>query len=156
MKRRGHKAVLGVSLLATVARAEPVELRILDADGKMLEPSRAHASFSRTLPPELGSVPGPDRDALRFLLIAAPDSSLKSLEVLSLSAAGRPLDANVDFPTEPATCPDGVAPELVCRQTLPLRLVATELDRAHPATKRRSLLAALGGTVRLSLGAQKL
>jgi hypothetical protein len=156
MKRRGGQALLGIALLAAAARAEPVELRIIDADGTTLEPGRTHASFSRTLPPELGSVPGPDRDALRFLLIAAPDSSLKSLEVLSLGAAGRPLDANGDFPTEPATCPDGVAPELVCRQTLPLRLVATELDRAHPATKRRTILATLGGTVRLSLGGQKL
>lgn len=155
MKRPVLRGLLGL-LLGGSAHAEPAELRVLDEQGKPLAADQARASLARTLPPELGSVPGPDRDALRFLLVAPPDASLLPLEVLTLGAGGKPLDANVNFPTEPAVCPDGVAPELVCRQSLPLRLVATELDRVHPSTKRRSLLAELGGTVRLSLGGRTL
>lgn len=149
---------LGLCLLlaASAARAESAELRILDNQGKTLEAAQTRASLSRTLPPELGAVPGPDHDALRFLLVTAPDASLAPLEVLTSGAGGKPLDSNGNFPTEPATCPEGVAPELVCRQSLPLRLVTTELDRLHPAIKRRSLLAALGGKVRLSLGGRPL
>ena len=44
------------------------------------------------------------------------------------------------------TCPDGVAPEQVCRQTPPLRLVADALERNHPALKARSLRAEVGGS----------
>ena len=143
-------------LVAGHARAEVAELRILDEQGKTLAAVSARASLSRTLPRELGAVPGPDRDALSFLLIAPPDASLSALEVLTLGRDGKPLDATGSFPTEPAICPEGVAPELVCRQSAPLRLVATDLDRGHPAVKRRSLLAALGGKVRLSLGGRQL
>lgn len=146
---------LWLLLAAAPALAEPLELRIFDDQGKRLEPARTQASLSRTLPPELGAVPGPDHDALSFLLVTPPDASQEPLEILSL-ARGRPLDASVNFPTEPATCPDDVAPELVCRKSLPLRLVSTELDRVHPAVKRRSLVAALGGSVRLSLGGHAL
>ena len=81
------------------------------------------------LPVELGEVPGPDHDALRFLLIASPDATLAALDVVTLNTQGRPLDAIVNFHSQPATCPDGVAPELVCRQTSPLRLVGDVLDR---------------------------
>jgi hypothetical protein len=134
----------------------PVEVRVLDDRGLVLDAARASASLSRTLPAELGEVPGPDHDALKFLLIATPDAGLEALEVVTLSSEGRPLDVIVNFRTEPATCPDGVAPELVCRQTPPLRLVGDALDRGHSAVKGRSLRAELGGALRLSLGPKKL
>ena len=134
----------------------PIEVRVLDDRGAALNAAHATASLSRTLPVELGEVPGPDHDALRFLLIATPDAGLEALEVVTLGAQGRPIDVIVNFRTEPATCPDGVAPELVCRQTPPLRLVGDALDRAHLAVKFRSLRAELGGALRLSLGPRKL
>jgi len=147
-------------LTAAVAQAEPAhgarELRVLDFRGERLELGSLQASLSRTLPEELGSLPGPDHDALRFLLLGPPDSSLEALEVLTLSAEGRPLDVIVNFRTDPVTCPEGVAPELVCRQTLPLRLVGDALERNHPRLKQRSLRAELGGTLRLALAGQKL
>lgn len=155
MKQAAAWSLVGL-LCAGHARADPPEVRIVDDRGSTIEAAAARASLSRTLPPELGGVPGPDHDALQFLLVVSPDASAAPLEVLTLGAGGKPLDANVNFPTEPATCPDGVAPELVCRRSLPLRLVATEVDRAHPASKRRSLIAALGGKVRLSLGGRTL
>lgn len=161
MKGRLGRRLLAAWLLFGVAvhargAGVPSEVRVLDFDGTRLDPTRSHASLSRTLPPELGGVPGPDRDALRFLLIGPPDSALQAVEVLVLGRQGRPLDVNVDFRTEPVSCPEGVAPELICRQTLPLRLVGDALDRQHPAVKQRSLLAELGGTLRLALGGQRL
>ncbi|HYQ16448.1 MAG TPA: hypothetical protein VEQ58_11845, partial [Polyangiaceae bacterium] len=153
---RGLLLALALAASSTAAYAESLELRVIDEQGQTLDSAHTRASLSRTLPPELGSVPGPDHDALSFLWSAPPDTSLLPLGVLTLGVDGRPLDANVNFPTEPATCPDGVAPELVCRRSLPLRLVALDLDRAHPATKQRSLLAALGGVVRVSLGGRTL
>ena len=155
---RASLLVCGV-LTCVRARAEapqPIEVRVLDDQGTVLDAAHATASLSRTLPPELGDVPGPDHDALRFLLIATPDAGLEALAVVTLTEQGKPIDAIVNFRTEPATCPDGVAPELVCRRTPPLRLVGDALDRAHPAVKGRSLRAELGGTLRLALGARQL
>lgn len=147
-------------LSASVAQAEAPsnarELRVLDFQGERLELGSLQASLSRTLPEELGSLPGPDRDALRFLLVGPPDSSLEALEALTLSAEGRPLDVLVNFRAEPVTCPEGVAPELVCRQTRPLRLVGDALERNHPSVKQRSLRAEVGGWLRLGLGGRKL
>jgi hypothetical protein len=145
-------------LSAASVRAEPwpVELRVLDWQGARLEGASVQASLSRTLPEELGALPGPDRDALRFLLIGPPDSSLDALEVLTSSAQGRPQDVIVNFRTEPVTCPDGVAPEQVCRQTPPLRLVADAQERNHPALKARSLRAEVGGSLRVALAGRRL
>ncbi len=155
-----RKLVAGAGLVAAQAHAQPppaaVEVRVLNDRGSVLDVARTAASLSRTLPVELGDIPGPDHDALRFLLIATPDAGLDALEVVTFGAQGRPIDVIVNFRTEPTTCPDGVAPELVCRQTPPLRLVADALDRAHSAVKSRSLRAELGGSVRLALGARKL
>jgi hypothetical protein len=152
-------AFIGYGLLFTAAvRAQPApaELRVIDSEGQRLAGANLQASLSRTLPEELGTLPGPDRDALRFLLIGPPDSSLEALEVLTFSAQGRPLDVIVNFRAEPVTCPDGVAPEQVCRQTLPLRLVADALERNHPALKARSLRAEVGGSVRVALAGRRL
>jgi len=101
-------------------------------------------------------LPGPDHDALRFLLIGPPDATLEPLQAQTRDSAGKPLDAIVNVNTEPATCPDGVAPELVCRETPALRLVPDALDRSHPAVKARSLQASPGGTLRLTLGPKQL
>lgn len=146
------------SLLTTFpARAEVArELFVLDSQGERLELTGLQASLSRTLPEELGSLPGPDGDALRFLLVGSPDSALEALEVLTLSAEGRPLDVIVNFRAEPVTCPEGVAPELVCRRTQALRLVGDALERNHPRLKQRSLRAELGGSLRVALGGHKL
>jgi hypothetical protein len=115
MKARFLSGILALNLATAGARAEPLptELRVLDREGVRLEGANLQASLSRTLPEELGGLPGPDRDALRFLLIGPPDSSLDKLEVLTSSAQGRPQDVIVNFRTEPVTCPDGVAPEQV-------------------------------------------
>ena len=140
------------------AQAQPAgpELWVLDADGARLDPTTQHASLSRTLPTELGELPGPDRDALTLLLVGPPDTTLEALQVLTLDPTGRPLDVTIDFRMQPATCPDGVAPELVCFQAPPLRLTFDEQERQHPALRQRSLRAQVGGKVRVSLGKRRL
>lgn len=156
-RRAAIGLLLGSWLISATARADiPRELRILDFRGEPQELVGLQASFSRTLPEELGSIPSPDRDALRFLLVGAPDSALETLQALTLSARGRPLDVIANFRAEPVACPEGVAPELVCRETPPLRLVGDALERNHPLLKQRSLRAELGGKLRLSLGGHAL
>lgn len=161
MKSRALRTLVGFGLLAGAhVHAQtppgPIEVRVLDDRGTVLDAARASVSLSRTLPAELGNVPGSDHDALRFLVIATPDAGLEALEVVTFGAQGRPVDVIVNFRAEPTTCPDGVAPELVCRETPPLRLVGDALDRAHVAVKKRSIRAELGGTLQVSLGGRKL
>ena len=161
MRRRLLTAILacvwlGAPKVGAQGSSSPTELRVLDYQGLRLEPGALQASLSRTLPPELGSLPGPDRDALRFLLIGPPDASLEALEVLTLGEQGRPLDVIVNFRAVPTICPEGVAPELVCRLTPPLRLVGDALARNHPAVKFRSLRAELGGSLRVALAGRRL
>lgn len=146
--------LLSVCLASVTARAEPpaIEVRVLDAQGNAAD----HATFSRTLPAELGSLPGPDPDALRFLLVSSPDAVLDSVEALTLGVDGRPLDVLVRVRADAATCPNGVPPESVCRSTPALRLVADALERQHPALAARSLRAQLGGKLRLSSGGRRL
>ena len=144
------------SAVAAQPAAADVEVRALDDSGVAIDTSRAHASLSRTLPAELGELPGPDRDALRFLLIGSPDAGLESLQAQTRNSKGKPLDVIVNLRSEPVTCPDGVAPELVCRETPAIRLVPDALERDHAALKGRSLQASLGGSLRLMLGARPL
>lgn len=151
-------ACAGLTATAAAAQTPPAaaELWVLDAAGARLDPAAQHASLSRTLPIELGALPEPDRDALTLLLLGPPDSALETLQVLTLDAEGRPLDVTDDFRLQPATCPEGVAPELVCFQAPPLRLTFDAQERQHPALKQRSLRAQVGGKLRVSLGSRRL
>lgn len=152
MKRAALLGALLVCGAADAAEPSAVKARALDERGH----ARSSASLSRTLPPELGKIPGPDEDALHFLLISPPDGLLESLDALVLGADGKPLDVQVNLRTEPATCPDDVGTEVVCRSTAALRLVSDELERHHPALERRSLRAELGGTLRLSSAGKRI
>ncbi|RYZ08823.1 MAG: hypothetical protein EOO73_05875 [Myxococcales bacterium] len=137
-----------IVLLSATARAQAPIAFVTAMNERGAE--RAFAALSRTLPAELGQIPGPDDEALHFLLISQPDATLEGLQALTFGAKGRPLDVLVSLRAEPTTCPEGVAPELVCRRTAALRLVADELERRHPALERRSLRAELGGKLRLT------
>ncbi len=153
MKRAWSLAV-GALLVSASASADAPRVWVTAVSDRGEE--RAFATFSRTLPVELGEIPEPDDDALHFVLISAPDATLEALEALTLGVDKRPMDVLVNLRTEPATCPEGTAPELVCRRTAALRLVVDELERRHPALERRSLRAELGGTLRLSSGGRGL
>ncbi len=143
----GHfDAQLGRALLSLDA----VEVRALDYRGRRVNPKTSHASLSRTLPAELGAIPGEDQDALSFMFVAASGVDLDALEVLTRGATGRPLDVLPQLRALPTPCPDGTAPELVCRQTPAIRAVGDTLDRSHPAAQKRTIVAQVGGSLRLS------
>jgi hypothetical protein len=153
VRHPGHfTAVLGALTLSLDA----VEVRVLDVSGAQIDPKRSHAALSRTLPSELGGVAEEDRDALSYLLIAPVGAELSALELLSRGVSGQPIDVLPKLRAEPSACPDGVAPELVCRRTMPLRALGDALERGHPAARARSIRAQLGGTLRLSSGGQAL
>jgi hypothetical protein len=135
---------------------EHVEVWVQDGAGERVDPETSHASFSRTLPPELGGPPGADTDALSFLLISEPGVMVESVEALTRDRLGKPLDVLSQLQAEPAVCPAGVAPELICRRTPPLRLVTDALEREHVALARRSLRAELGGSLSVSLKGRRL
>jgi hypothetical protein len=98
-----------------------------------------------------GGPPTVDEDALRFLLIGPPSVTSSSLEVLSAGPRGEALDSLSRLALEAAPCPSGVAPELVCRQSAALRAVSDGLERNHPLVRERSVLAVVGGSLRVSL-----
>jgi len=156
--RRGYRTALLAFLLCetAVAESEPqVTLEIRDGAGAIVDPAQTHAAFSRTLPPELGSLGGPDRDALHFLLIGNADAVLESVGAATFDTRGKPLDAIVSLQARPVDCPEGVSRESACRETDALRLVSDVLDRSHPAASARSLRAELGGKLRISVGQQQ-
>lgn len=160
---RMRRPLLGALTLALTAAplaaesASSLEVRALDDRGRVVEPGRSHASFSRTLPPELGALPGPDHDALELLLIAEPASLPDSVEVLTRSAQGQLLDAIPRLPAQPAACPEGTPSQRVCARTAAIRLVPDALDRSHPAAHARSIRGELGGTLTIArLGRQLL
>jgi len=121
-----------------------------------VSPKTSHASLSRTLPAELGGIPSEDQDALSFLFIAPSGVDLDALEVLTRSAAGKPLDVLPKLRVQPAPCPEGTAPELVCRRTPAIRAVGDALDRSHAATQKRTIVAQVGGSLRISGAGHKL
>jgi hypothetical protein len=164
MKRRGLQT-FGLSALLLLAgpldaqtpsAGGAIEVRALDYLGETIDPATSHAAFSRSLPSELGGLPGADRDAFELLVIAPPSAPLETLELSSRRASGTRLDGLVRLRSAPTACPSGVAAGLVCRRTAPIRSVFDSLDRNHPAARERSILAELGGTLEASVAGHKL
>ena len=129
---------------------------MLDSRGRQVSPKSSHAALSRALPGELGSIPAEDQDELSFLFIAPSGVDLDAIEVLTRNAVGKPLDVLPQLRALPTTCPDRTAPELICRKTPAIRTVDDALDRSHSATQKRTILAQVGGTLRLSSAGRKL
>lgn len=152
----GEAGHFDIEFAQLVLRIDAVELRALDFRGTIVDPARSHASFSRSLPAELGALPAGDEDALRFLLIAPPGLEVPGLSVLSLGPSGESIDALPRLQLEAATCPEGTAPELICRRTPQLRAVGDALDRSQGLVRDRSIRASVGGALRLSLTARPL
>lgn len=145
-----------VELGSVLLQVDAVELRALDARGAQVDPLTSHASLSRSLPPELGSIPGGDDDALRLLLIAPLGLEVPALQVLSTGPTGEALDALPRLLAPPAACPAGVAPELICRQTPAVRAVGDALERSQGLVRERSVRASVGGALRFSLSGRPL
>jgi hypothetical protein len=93
---------------------------------------------------------------LRLLLVAPSGLDVPGLQVLSVAPTGESIDALPRLPLKPAACPEGTAPELVCRESAPLRAVGDALDRSQSSARERSIRAIVGGALRFSLTATEL
>jgi hypothetical protein len=127
-----------------------LELRALDSQGKLVDLARSHASLTRVLPEELGEE-RPDTDALRWLVIGVPQELPQGLQILSIGADGKQKDSLGPVPLSSAECPQGTDPELQCRVSPYIRASTDVVDRGHPAAADRSILAEVGGRLRVEV-----
>lgn len=123
-----------------------VSLFALDANGAVV----SELSIARTPPP--GQV---DDEAVRIVAHAKAGEALPSkLRLASRADGGRELDAMPDLPFQPAACPASVPVGGSCAISKPFRLVMDDVDRRHPRLADAALIAELGGTVSVGLGAK--
>src|SRR5690606_16653750 len=74
-----------------------------------------------------------------------------SLRVLSEAADGLPLDQLKAVPLVGTSCPEDVPAGLRCRLSPPLPASTDPVDREHPAAALRSVLAEVGGRLRVEV-----
>jgi hypothetical protein len=143
----------GVHRLTLFGRALEVhafELRAVDGAGKDVDFTRSHASFQRTPPDRLAAdpyAPTGDPDALRFVAIGPAADIPTTLTFLAITDAGAPVDVLSDVPLGEIPCPPDAPADMTCGSTPPIRLVADDIDRAHPLAKQRSVKGVLGGAI---------
>lgn len=143
----------GVHKLTLFGRAIEVrafELRAVDGAGKEVDWARSHASFQRTPPDRLAKdplAPTGDPDALRYVAIGPADDIPTTFTFLTITEAGAPVDVLADVALGEIPCPPDAPPGVTCGSTVPIRLVADDIDRAHPLAKQRSVKGALGGAI---------
>lgn len=158
----GHVALQGLrpgrGVLATLEgpmAISVIELRAIDVDGESVDLARSHASLSRVLPAALQpptQVAGPrDEDALRWLVIGPVTALPSELDVTSFAADGRVRDRGTPLPLRDVDCPPGTESGLVCRLSPSLRASTDRVDREHPAAGSRSVLAEVGGRLRVEV-----
>jgi len=139
-----------LSLFGRTVQLSAVEIRALDGAGRLIDLSRSHASLQRTPPDRLGDDPFgdlADPDALRFVVIGAPDDLPTTLDVISMGPAGDVVDGISGAALGHVPCPKDLPAGLVCGSTRPIRAVADDIDRSHPMVADRSLKAKLGGAL---------
>lgn len=146
----------GAGELSTRVGPVPVsvlELRALDAEGASVDLARSHASLSRALPAPLGArgEAATDVDALRWLVIGPRRALPDVLTVSSFGADGRLRDRAAPSHLADVPCPPQTALDLACRLSAPLRASTDPVDRDHPAAAGRSILAEVGGRLRIEV-----
>jgi len=121
---------------------------------------RQRLALSRELPPELAYLEADrkrDEEAVRFV-VAGPTAALPSVvSLISEGAEGRYADALRDVGLVSSACPGAVRTRasedgLACGQTVAVRLAVDQVDRNHPSTRERTVVAEVGGklSVRVS------
>lgn len=138
------------SLFGRPMEVHAFEIRAFDGAGAEVDPARSHASFQRTPPDRLGPdpyAPTGDPDALRYVVIGPPADIPTTLTFLTITESAAPVDVLADVPLGEVPCPAGEPSGMTCGSTPPVRLVADDIDRAHPLSKQRSVKGALGGAI---------
>lgn len=139
-------------LFGSTLEVHAFELRAVDGKGREIDWTRSHASFQRTPPDRLAAdpyAPTNDPDALRYLAIGPADVIPTTFTFLAITETAAPVDVLADVALGEIPCPAGVPSGLTCGSTPPIRLVADDIDRAHPLAKQRSLKGVLGGAILL-------
>jgi hypothetical protein len=142
-----------VSIFGRTLDVRAVDVLAIDGAGRVVDPARSHASLERTPPdraPTAPLGPGADPDALRVVIRGLPDDLPGTITVTSLAPDGAPLDGLDDIALLAVPCPEGTSERFRCGSTPPLRAVADDIDRSHPAAIGRSLRAELGGALVVS------
>ncbi|WP_437330894.1 hypothetical protein [Sorangium sp. So ce381] len=143
-----------IALFGEARTISAFEVRAIDGAGRRIDMARSHASLQRTPPDRLGDDPFAnldDPDAIRLLVIGAPEDLPLTLDVHSAAPSGGVIDRLPDVPLGHVRCPDDVPPGLVCGSTRPLRAVADDIDRNHPMIVDRSVKGEVGGALVVAL-----
>ncbi|WP_437292075.1 hypothetical protein [Sorangium sp. So ce406] len=143
-----------IALAGTTVAISAFEIRAIDGAGRRIDMARSHASLQRTPPDRLGDDPFgnlDDPDAIRLLVIGAPDDVPLTLDVHSAAPSGKVIDRLASVPLGHVPCPEDVPPGLVCGSTRPLRAVADDIDRNHPMIADRSVKGEVGGALVVAL-----
>lgn len=123
-----------------------------------LDAGKTHLTFSRAFP-EASPLADPDG----FRVVVRGSQTYPTVDVVSLSAKGRVLDAlrgvPVDAPCEVThvtrSAPEEKVAPVECARSRSLRLVVDRIDRDHQGSLGRSLLAEVGGLVVVAEGGKK-
>ena len=160
---QGLRAGRGTLVVGEGRNPREISLRVVaftfeDARAVDLDAGKTHLTFSRAFP-EASPIADPDG----FRVVVRGSQTYPTVDVVSLSAKGRVLDAlrgvPVDAPCE-VTHVTRAAPEekvapVECARSRSLRLVVDRIDRDHQGSLGRSLLAEVGGLVVVAEGGKK-
>ena len=143
-------------LWALVLTAAPaladVSLWVRDGAGEVRPANGARASLQRTppraAPDDRGARHG-DPDALQLLVGGDGDELPSHLWLRSYDGGGRLLDQLPRLSLLSVACPEPVKAKH-CAASLPVRAALDAVDADHPLSRTRSLLARLGGQLRVS------
>jgi hypothetical protein len=129
-----------------------VEVAAFDGRGARIDLARSHAAISRFLPSFLENervLEDADSDALRWMFLGLPESLPDTVAIVSTRPGGAPLDRLERVELAATGCPSEAAPGLACRATALIRATGDRIDRQHPESSGRSLLAEVGGRITL-------
>lgn len=159
-----HVGLQGLSVGRAPIRVGPrlldvsvVELSPYDAHGRRVDPTSSHASISRVLPAFLAedTAGAADQDALRWIAIGDETSLPTRIDVVSVRPDGSQLDTIRGVELWELACPSRVPEGLSCRATPLIRATADPIDRRHPESRGRSLLAEVGGRLLVQVAGRK-
>ncbi len=140
----------GLRLTSGLSPVAVLEMTALDYKGRPVDLARSHASLSRVLPEGLGQEDS-DTDALRWVVIGAPEDLPREIAVVSYGPDGKQVDSVGPVRLTSTPCPPGTNPELSCRTSPFIRASTDIVDRGHPAAADRSVLAEVGGRLRVEV-----
>lgn len=142
-----------VDLGAVQLRGRAIAILAIDGDGKPVSFASSHASFQRTVPDRvLSGSAHREPDALRYLVAGEPSELPSTLAITSRSESGAELSSIEASALGDVPCPAALGSGVVCKATVPLRVVGDEIDRMHPLVADRSVLGELGGGLLVDAG----